>query len=302
MPYSRPPDPFRPRRAGLLYGSLIAESLSLGVHWIYDPAEIVRRHGRVTDFIAPGADSYHPKKQAGDQGHVGDQVLRLMRFLHRDQHWNAANFLPDWRAMWAGYEDYFDKATKATLANLEAGATIATCGSASDELAGPARIAPLAAFSVGDDETALLTAAIEQTMLTHHSADAVETAEFLAHACHALLHGEPLTDAVLRLAPAWARAAVEKAIAMESVEAIGLLGRSCGIQSALPSVIHLVLRHGRDLETAFIENAMAGGDNCARGLALGMLLGAAHGVDAIPERWRMGLKAAAEVEAFLDRR
>jgi ADP-ribosylglycohydrolase len=36
---------------------------------------------------------------------------------------------------------------------------------------------------------------------------------------------------------------------------------------------------------------MAGGDNCARGLALGILLGAANGISSIPERWVNELNA-----------
>ncbi|GIS29247.1 MAG: hypothetical protein CM15mP130_2770 [Verrucomicrobiota bacterium] len=33
-----------------------------------------------------GPDSYHPNKQAGEQGHVGDQALCLLRFLHGKRH------------------------------------------------------------------------------------------------------------------------------------------------------------------------------------------------------------------------
>jgi len=66
-----------------------------------------------------------PHKQAGEQGHVGDQALRLLTFLQREQAWSAEAFLNDWRAMWPSYTDYVDKATKGTLANLAAGATTA---------------------------------------------------------------------------------------------------------------------------------------------------------------------------------
>lgn len=299
MPFNSSADSLGSRRAGLLYGSFIAEALSLGVHWNYDPADIMARHGQVTDFIAPGAGSYHPHKQAGDQGHVGDQALRLMAFLHREQHWHAPLFLADWAAIWPDYSDYVDKATKATLANLAAGATLANSGSTSDELAGPARIAPLVAFKAEADEEVLTTAAIEQTMVTHHSQSAIECAEFLARLCHRLLEGQPLEATLRALAPAWALAAADQVLAPGTVDPIGQLGRSCSMSAALPSVIHLVLKHDHDVAGAFIENAMAGGDNCARGLALGMILGAAHGMEAIPQRWVEGLRAAPAIEAFL---
>ena len=287
------------RRAGLLYGSFVAEALSLGVHWIYDPALIVARHGRVTDFHAPGSQSYHPQKQAGEQGHVGDQALRLLAFLQREQAWNADSFLNDWRAMWPSYTDYVDKATKGTLANLAAGATTANSGAPSDELAGPARIAPLVAMFAGRSESELVAASIEQTVLTHRSPEAIEVAEFLARASHRLLHGAALQETIRALAPAWALSAAEKVLPLSVTEAMGQLGRACPIPQALPAVIHVALKHGDDLETAFIENAMAGGDNCARALALGLLLGAAQGVDAIPARWRAGLRAASQFDVFL---
>ena len=83
------------------------------------------------------------------------------------------------------------------------------------------------------------------------------------------------------------------------MDGIGQLGRACSLSQALPAVIYLALKHGDDIETAFIENAMAGGDNCARALALGLLLGAAHGIEAIPARWRAGLRAASQLDVFL---
>lgn len=285
---------FSSRLAGMLQGSFIAESVSLGVHWIYDPAVIVKRHGRVSGFLAPGADSYHPHKQAGDQGHVGDQALRLLTFLKREKRWDAVAFLSDWQAMWPSYTDYVDKATKGTLANLQAGATLATCGAPSDELAGPARIAPLIAWYADKPESEAVAAAIEQTILTHRSPETIECATFLARATHRLLHGAELQSVITETAPAWALQAAEAASSIGDT-----LGRACPIPQALPATLWLVRKYGHDFATAAIDNAMVGGDNCARALALGMLLGAAHGLEAIPVAWRQGLKAKPLLESFL---
>ena len=287
------------RLAGMLQGSFISESISLGVHWIYDPALLLKKHGRVTGYLAPGADSYHPHKQAGAQGHAGDQALRLLEFLQRNHDWDATAFLADWQAMWPTYKDYVDKATKGTLANLEAGATAATSGAPSDELAGPARIAPLMALLADKPESYAVAAAIEQTVLTHRSPKAIECAEFLARATQRLLHGAELQSVITDTAPQWALQAAESA---PKDDAIGTLGRACPIPQALPAVLWLVRHHGQDFATATIENAMAGGDNCARALALGMLLGAAHGIDAIPAAWREGLLAKPLLNGFLKER
>ena len=44
---------------------------------------------------------------------------------------------------------------------------------------------------------------------------------------------------------------------------------------------------------------MAGGDICANGLALGMLLGGANGVSSIPQNWIDSLMADKELKDFL---
>jgi len=287
------------RLAGMLQGSFIAESISLGVHWIYDPALILKKHGRVTGYLAPGSESYHPHKQAGAQGLAGDQALRLLTFLQREHRWDATAFLADWQSMWPTYNDYVDKATKGTLANLQAGATAATSGAPSDELAGPARIAPLMAFLADKPESEAVAAAIEQTVITHRSPETIECAEFLARATHRLLQGGELQRVITETAPAWALKAAET---VTDSDAIGQLGRACPIPQALPAVLWLIRHHGENFETATIENAMAGGDNCARALALGMLLGAAHGIEAIPAAWREELRAKPQLEEFLTTR
>ena len=84
------------------------------------------------------------------------------------------------------------------------------------------------------------------------------------------------------------------------MDAVAKLGPACSISSALPAVLYLALKYENDIENAFIENAMAGGDNCARGLALGILLGAANGFSSIPENWIKSLMADKELENSLN--
>ena len=122
-------------------------------------------------------------------------------------------------------------------------------------------------------------------MLTHRSKEAEESATFLAKAGYRLIHGASLPDTLHETAPTWALEAANRVLSQNVVDAIAKLGPACAISSALPSVLYLALKHGDNTETAFIENAMAGGDNCARGLALGILLGAANGIASIPENW-----------------
>ncbi|MDA9119497.1 ADP-ribosylglycohydrolase family protein [Opitutales bacterium] len=285
--------------SGLLFGSYCADALSLGVHWIYDSQELVKKHGRVTEYKAPGSDSYHPHKQAGDQGHVGDQSLCLLTFLSREKKWDPSMFMEDWLSMWPDYNDYIDGATKATLANVQNQADKTQGGSDSVEIAGPARIAPLIAFLSNSSESEVVKAAVEQTVLTHRSKEAEETAIFLAQAGYRLIHGSNLQDTLNETAPEWALEKAKSVLSENAVDAISKLGPACSISSALPSVLYLATKHGDDIEAAFIENAIAGGDNCARGLALGILLGSANGLSAIPQGWIENLKARMDLGNFL---
>lgn len=288
------------KQAGLLFGSYCADALSLGVHWIYDANELAQKHGRVTGYQAPGPDSYHPHKQAGDQGHVGDQALCLLTFLKREKRWDTVAFMDEWLGMWPTYNDYIDGATKTTLGNIQNQTDKTQGGSDSVEIAGPARIAPLVSFLAQAPENEVVQAAIEQTKLTHRSPEAEETASFLAKASYRLIHGARLEDTVRETAPEWALKSANSVLPQNAVDAIAKLGPACSISSALPSVIYLALKHGENTEIALIENAMAGGDNCARGLALGMLLGAANGYTSIPEQWRNDLNGATALHELIE--
>ena len=287
------------KQSGLLFGSYCADSLSLGVHWIYDPNELAQKHGRITHYKAPGSDSYHPHKQAGDQGHVGDQALCLLNFLIKEKAWNPSNFMEDWLGIWPDYNDYVDGATKTTLANVQNQTDKTQGGSNSVEIAGPARIAPLIAFLSNSSEEEVVRASVEQTMLTHRSKEAEESAIFLAKSGYQLIHGANLLDTLNETAPEWALKKTNSVLSENTVDAITNLGPACSISSALPSVLYLAIKYGNDIETAFIENAMAGGDNCARGLALGILLGAANGLSSIPERWVENLNSRAALQELL---
>ena len=288
------------KQAGLLFGSFCADALSLGLHWIYDANELAQKHGRVTGYQAPGPDSYHPHKQAGDQGHVGDQALCLLTFLKREKRWDTVAFMDEWLGMWPTYNDYIDGATKTTLGNIQNQTDKTQGGSDSVEIAGPARIAPLVSFLAQAPENEVVQAAIEQTKLTHRSPEAEETASFLAKASYRLIHGARLEDTVRETAPEWALKSANSVLPQNAVDAIAKLGPACSISSALPSVIYLALKHGENTEIALIENAMAGGDSCARGLALGMLLGAANGYTSIPEQWRNDLNGATALHELIE--
>lgn len=268
----------------MLRWSLYGDAIALGPHWIYEPDKIAARFGVITGPTDPPADLYHPKKKKGDQTHYGDQTLCLLRsILDNEGKFDPAHFAHRWRAMWNGYDDYFDKATKQTLGALDEGVSWEEAGSDSTELGGAARLGALLVSDAVKDENSLVAAARTQTGLTHCSGISLETAEFLARAAYRRLHGAPLREALHSAAAdspdadfsKWLSQAENLATGGASgAEIVAQTGASCGIPQALPATMALALRHEKGAPLAALcENAAAGGDSAARGLALGLLLG-----------------------------
>ena len=296
------------RYRGLLYGALVADALALGAHWLYDQNEIAGRFGRVAEFLPPARDDYHPGKLRGAQTHYGDQTLVLLESLDAcDGNFVMEDFAQRWSWFWRESKAYRDHATKITLAHLEESFDPPRAGSDSTDLGGAVRIAPLLAALRNEKQPTNIAAAREQTMLTHAAPVTMDAAEFLTRMVFLLMRGESVASALQTTAALPSEALPVEAMLRQAesthdlptIEAVAHLGLSCPLEKSFPAVFAILLRHGDNIETALVENVMAGGDSAARGMALGIILGAAHGYRAIPERWIEGLLARSRVESYL---
>ncbi len=292
-------------RAAVL-GSLLGDCLALGPHWIYDVDTIAARFGRVQGPTAPAPDSYHKNRVLGQFTHYGDQTMVLLRSVAAKQGFDLADFFGRWRTLFAHYDGYVDGATKNTLSRIEFGEGPETAGSSSQDLSGAGRIAPLV-FALREDLPGLVDAARTQAKMTHNSPLVVDSAEFFARTAHAALHGADPVAAMRQAAAAkymvlpaqdWLAQGVEFA-ARDSVVAIAHFGQSCYVDGGFRSVVQLIARHPADLREALVDDVMAGGDSAARGLLVGMVLGAALGPDAVPGEWLTAMRATPEVEQLL---
>ena len=79
------------------------------------------------------------------------------------------------------------------------------------------------------------------------------------------------------------------------------VGKASPTEGTLPASVYLILRYEHDLVSALQANVMVGGDNASRGTVIGMVLGAFHGVQAIPQRLRDGLNAWQHCNELLGR-
>jgi ADP-ribosylglycohydrolase len=285
-----------------------ADSLALSAHWIYSSQKIARDFGRIETFLDPDPDSYHPTKKKGEFTHYGDQAFVLLESLAARGGFDPGNFLSLWQQLFAGYKGYYDQATKGTLENLSLGKTFLEAGSSSNDFSGAARIAPLV-YCLDQDEEGLVLAARTQADMTHRDSLTVDASGFFARVACRVLHGMRPVSALDEVSSTffkgsrlqlWADKALESCSG-ESVQTIKTFGQDCHTPDAFPSVIHLICRYENDLKEALVQNVMAGGDSAARGMAVGMILGAHLGMEAIPPEWIEGLKKGPEIEKLLDR-
>lgn len=290
----------------LIVPALVADALCLGPHWIYDQQEIARLYPQgLTNYDAPHS-KYHPGKGAGWFTHYGDQTLALLRSIHSRGGFDMEGWREDWSRFWASNTvSYRDGATRQTLDHLAHGSN---APSGSHDLGGASRIAPILAFHHADPLAVRVEAARAQTALTHGDAAVQDTAVFFVHWVDAIASGQSLPQALqtavqgeyTALNTVQALAAAEACVSLDPLAAGRSLGLSCAVMEALPLTLCLALQFADKPRAALATNALIGGDSAARGLLLGLIMGAAHGMVWLPPAWTDGLNAKQELEGLLN--
>merc|ERR1711988_2038724 len=77
------------------------------------------------------------------------------------------------------------------------------------------------------------------------------------------------------------------------------VGKASPTEGTMPTSIYLILRYQDSFEAGAKANAMIGGDNASRSIAVGMVLGALHGVEAIPADLKKSLNAWGKCEKLM---
>ena len=294
-------------RRSMVLASFAADSLALGVHWIYDAGKIRKEFGRVDTLRKPPSDSHHPTKEKGEFTHYGDQVFVLLESIAAKRGFDLSDFSKRWQDLFKTYRGYFDQATTKTLLNLSQGKAIEEAGSSSTDMSGAARIAPLVFWYYKDPEM-LVKAARAQTRMTHNHPLVLDSAEFFSRVCCKVLDGTSPTKAMTEVADegftgaplfGWVKEGIESA-REESVSTIARFGQTCHTDDAFPGVVHLIAKYENDLEEALVQAVMAGGDSAARGLVVGMVLGAHLGDQGLVRKWVSDLKRGPDILKLLE--
>jgi ADP-ribosylglycohydrolase len=261
---------------------------------------------------------YHCTLQAGENT-LNTQVTRLLvRTMTETGGYSAKSFLDAYVAFMTtpgSHNDaYAESYHRMFFANYAKGVAPEKCagddGHNIASMGGFVMLPPVAMYAAaqaasGADGTIDIEAAAAaagaaagaHVLLTHRSAFLSKQANIFGQLIARVALGVPLKDAI-RVAGAALGLDIEKLAARASPP----FGTACYIEDSFPWLLFLAYKYGDDFEAAMVKNVAVGGENVHRGAALGALLGAAHGADAIPSRWRSGLyeakQTAAEADAF----
>jgi ADP-ribosylglycohydrolase len=258
-----------------LDAALVADSLSLGAHWIYDQEEIAEAFPKGLREFADPVSEYHPEKKAGDQTHYGDQALLLAKSIEKRGGFDPQGWREDWLEGMKSFKGYLDGASRETL---ESGGRTA---SGSSDLGGASRIAPILDLGLPLGEA--IDAVRAQTAVTHGDPAVADAAEFFTRAAYAVKDGAVFEDAIDQAA----NQGIYKKLDVEDHLEAALklrdenfprvatkLGQACGVNKAFPLALYFLVRPETDFEKTLSDNALAGGDSAARAMLIALLFAA----------------------------
>ena len=281
--------------------------------------------GGETHGIGWGSRNYHPGKTAGGTTDYGDYNILILEHLAEmgtpPKVFSVDALIPHWKKrLEHGWGSWICTMTKQTYEQVHVGVATQHLGGPSNAMA----IRHVAAHAYYDDEETLAQVA-RQAMFTHKEASALGGGEFFARVTHRVINGQAPQDAIEEVAikmggffetkTAQAIAKYKEAtdpaqelskeffvddLALTSMAKLWDIGRSEPIrvgkasptEGTLPGSIYFILKYANEedgLNRALQANAMVGGDNASRSIAIGMVLGAYFGIDALNKEWKASL-------------
>jgi len=293
--------------------------------------------GGQTHGIGWGQRNYHPGKKAGGSTDYGDYNIVILEYLASQadsvKEFSLEALIPHWmNRLENGWGSWICTMTKETYAQVKRGISVKHLGGISNAMA----IRHIAAHAYYDDEESIVDAA-KKSMFTHKNPEALGGGEFFARVTHHVINGSEPQDAIEAVAiqmggffESKTRQAIAKVkeatdpntalfqemfvddLALTSMARLWDIGRTEPIkvgkasptEGTMPGAIYFILKYAKEkdgLKKALQANTMVGGDNASRAIAIGMVLGAYFGVDAIPQRWKNELDQWEYCETLLNK-
>ncbi|MAD41806.1 MAG: ADP-ribosylglycohydrolase [Arcobacter sp.] len=278
--------------------------------------------GGETHGIGWGQRNYHPGKSAGGTTDYGDYNILVLEHLvsiaNPPRPFEVAPLLPHWmNRLEHTWGSWICTMTKETYSQVKKGTSVQYLGGISNATA----IRHVAAHSYYETEEEIVDVA-RKAMFTHRDVHALGGGEFFARVTHRVLRGEDPRSAIEDVAILMGGFFEEKTkqaiskyeeavnpesdlskelfcddLAITSMARLWDVGRSEPIkvgkasptEGTMPGSIYFILKYANEedgLKKALQANAMVGGDNASRSIAIGMVLGAHFGIDSIPNEWK----------------
>jgi ADP-ribosylglycohydrolase len=299
-----PKTTIRDRAAGAIMGAFIGDALGLGPHWYYDLAELRRDYGEwITGYADPKPDRYHAGLKAGQLSQAGFILALTLRSLVECG--RVQQGLP-----WGQTGGHADD----TEAIERALALAVRYARYPGQLA--AAVARNTVLTQIDDTVVSMTVAfgaVLSLLVQGNALDAelsnklmglVKTGELPFHTVTRANFqpprpGDPDPPRAGRFAspdalltPSYmARAAMDPDIRIEPAWKVSIVyGMPCAIYHQLPAAYYLAARFRDDFESAVLHAVNGGGQNQARAILTGALVGAQTGLSGIPKRFLDGLE------------
>ncbi|PHR54693.1 MAG: ADP-ribosylglycohydrolase [Arcobacter sp.] len=293
--------------------------------------------GGQTHGIGWGERNYHPGKSAGGTTDYGDYNILILEHLASmgspEKTFSVDELIPHWKKrLENGWGSWICTMTKTTYEQIRVGVETKHLGGPSNAMA----IRHVAAHAYYDNEDTLVQVA-RQAMFTHKETTALGGGEFFARVTHRVINGATPQDAIEEVAvkmggfyeskTAQAIAKYKEAtdtstelskeafvddLSITSMARLWDIGRSEPIrvgkasptEGTLPGSIYFILKYANEedgLNRALAANAMVGGDNASRSIAIGMVLGAHFGIDALHKEWKESLEQNEYCEELLSK-
>lgn len=270
----------------LVLVSLVADSYSLGSHWVYDEKQLAKNLINWDTLNAPLA-IWHKGKSAGEFTHYGDQTLWLYEYLSDKTSFDSQEYTKYWFEKMRTYNGYIDGATKQSIQNIANG--VEPSGSQSTDLSIVGRIAPL--LLVSNDKTQFLQNVEKLVRVTHNSSKAIVAAKFFAKLLLAILVDKKTILEAIDFIKDDFDSSTQRMVdrGLDSVnqntyEAIRHFGPACDIDDGFSGVIHLIVKYN-NLKQMLVENAKAGGDTSSRAMIASIIFMANKPISQVPTEW-----------------
>jgi len=269
----------------LVLTTLVADSYSLGAHWIYDENQLTNANIDWNELNKPLA-IWHKEKGAGEFTHYGDQAYWLYEFLLDKETFDEEAYLEYWTSKMETYTGYIDGATRITLDNIKN--NLVPSGSDSTDLSVVGRIVPLLLVSKTKEE--FLLNVEKFTKLTHNSVKALNATKFFGKVLWLTLEGKDIESAILEIKDEFdtkIQGFIDNGLKSrndDSFDTIRNFGPACDIDEGFAGIIHILSKYD-NLKDMMICNAKAGGDSSARAMIASAIFMANEPISQIPQSW-----------------